>query len=154
MDLGKDEAYQKLCKAMALRGGYYPGMDIPEFYELARVLFTPEEAAVASSMPLRASTAEAIAKETGQDETRIAAILEGMADKGLCSSFEMEIQWHSKIRMNWITCTSAARNSYIVNIKGKGLSARAFSRCYTKGNAHCTCTGRSGITWIRKTGPL
>jgi hypothetical protein len=34
-----EEGYKKLCQALARRGGGYPGMDIPEFYALARELF-------------------------------------------------------------------------------------------------------------------
>ena len=35
------EIYAKLCETMAKRGGMYPGVDIPEFYELVQELFTP-----------------------------------------------------------------------------------------------------------------
>ena len=35
--------YHRLCETMAGRGGRYPGKDIPEFYNLVRELFTPEE---------------------------------------------------------------------------------------------------------------
>ena len=46
-----EDVYQKLCETMARRGGLYPGMDIPEFYELVQELFTPEEAAVCNAQP-------------------------------------------------------------------------------------------------------
>ncbi|MBI5967517.1 MAG: hypothetical protein HY882_06655 [Deltaproteobacteria bacterium] len=39
-----DETYRKLCEAMSKMEGRYPGMDIPEFYEIARELFRAEEA--------------------------------------------------------------------------------------------------------------
>jgi len=83
-----DETYRKLCEAMSKLEGRYPGMDIPEFYEIARELFRPEEAGVAGAMPRRPSTANMIAREMGKNEGEIAPILEAMADKGLCSSFE------------------------------------------------------------------
>ena len=41
-----EQVYQELGQKMIKRGGRYPGMDIPEFYDLIRELFTPEEAAV------------------------------------------------------------------------------------------------------------
>jgi len=85
-----DGVYRKLCAAMAQRGGRYPGMDIPEFHDLARELFTPQEAAVGASLPRKPSTAGAIAQEMGEEEKEIAAVLETMADKGLCSSFEQD----------------------------------------------------------------
>ena len=43
--------YQKLCEALAQRGGRYPGIDIPEFYTLMEELFAPEEAEVYSAIP-------------------------------------------------------------------------------------------------------
>jgi len=85
-----DEIYQRLCEEMAKRGGLYPGMDIPEFYDLARELFTPKEAAVAASLPPKPKTAKAMASELGKDESEMKEILEAMADKGLCRSFEMD----------------------------------------------------------------
>ena len=85
-----DDRYRKLCAAMAQRGGRYPGMDIPEFYDLARELFTPREASVAAALPRKPSTEGTIAQEMGEDEKEIAAVLETMADKGLCSSFEQD----------------------------------------------------------------
>ncbi|GAI51869.1 unnamed protein product, partial [marine sediment metagenome] len=81
-----EEVYKKLCKTMARRGGRYPGMDIPEFYELVHELFTPEEAAVSNAMPRGFNPAGAIAKEMGKSEEEVAPILETMADKGLCSA--------------------------------------------------------------------
>lgn len=85
-----DEVYRKLCVAMGQRGGRYPGMDIPEFYDLVKELFTPQEAAVAAALPRKPSTAGTIAQEMGRNEKETATILENMANKGLCSSFEQE----------------------------------------------------------------
>ena len=68
--------YKKLCAEMARRGGRYPGMDIPEFYDLARELFTPEEAAVAAGMGTKPKTAQAMATEPGKGEQEMKAILE------------------------------------------------------------------------------
>ena len=82
-----DESYKKLCQTMAQRGGRYPGMDIPEFYDLVKELFTPDEAAMAAVLPAKPSTLSMIAKEVGKDERKVETLLEAMADKGLCSSF-------------------------------------------------------------------
>jgi electron transport complex protein RnfB len=84
-----EEVYQELCKTMARRGGMYPGMDIPEFYELVQELFTAEQAAVASAMPRGLNPASTIAAEMGRREEEVAPILEEMADKGLCSAAKM-----------------------------------------------------------------
>ena len=84
-----EEVYKQLCETMARRGGRYPGMDIPEFYEMAKELFTPEEAAVCNAMPRGFNPASAIAKEMGKSEEEVSRILEGMADKGLCTAGDM-----------------------------------------------------------------
>ena len=81
-----DEVYKHLCETMAKRGGMFPGMDIPEFYKLAAVLFTPEEAAISNAMPRGFSPAAVIAWELGKKEEEIAPVLEEMADNGLCFS--------------------------------------------------------------------
>ncbi|MDH4264617.1 MAG: 4Fe-4S binding protein [Deltaproteobacteria bacterium] len=85
-----DERYRKLCAMMAQRGGRYPGMDIPEFYEMARELFTPEEAALAAVLPPKPAPASVIAREANKDEKEISNLLEAMASKGLCSSFQKD----------------------------------------------------------------
>jgi len=41
VNLMGEEVYKQLCETMVRRGGRYPGVDIPEFCEMARVLFTP-----------------------------------------------------------------------------------------------------------------
>ncbi len=80
----EQEVYQQLCKTMAERGGNYPGVDIPEFYEMAKELFTPEEASIISTMPRGVSSLTTIAQNIGRNEPEVKAILEKMADKGFC----------------------------------------------------------------------
>ena len=53
-----DPIYEQLMQKFAGRGRY-PGMDIPEFYEMARELYTPEEAAVAVAIAAAMSPATA-----------------------------------------------------------------------------------------------
>ena len=83
------EVYRRLCEALAKRGGEYPGMDIPEFYDLAEALFTPEEAEVYLAIPRGYHPAGVIAAEMGKPEEAVALILEAMADKGLCGAGKM-----------------------------------------------------------------
>ncbi|RPJ17276.1 MAG: hypothetical protein EHM30_04040 [Desulfobacteraceae bacterium] len=84
-----DKVYRQLCEMMAKRGGMYPGMDIPEFYNLAGELFTPEEAAVYMAIPQGYSPPAAIAGNMGRNEEDVAKILEEMAYKGLCTAGRM-----------------------------------------------------------------
>lgn len=56
--------YQKLRTALERRPGRYRGLDIPEFYEMARELFTLEEAVVCSAQPRGLQTVERIAVAT------------------------------------------------------------------------------------------
>ncbi len=85
-----EKVYKTLCKTMAKRGGMFPGMDIPEFYELVKELFTPEEASVTNAMPRGFNPARVIAKAMEKTEDEIAETLEKMANKGLCISGEKE----------------------------------------------------------------
>jgi Na+-translocating ferredoxin:NAD+ oxidoreductase subunit B len=84
-----DAHYHALCETLAKRRGRYPGKDIPEFYALVEELFTPEEAAVYNAIPKGYHPAEAIASESGREVSEVARILEGMADKGLCTAGSM-----------------------------------------------------------------
>lgn len=79
-----EAVYRKLCETMAGRGGLFPGMDIPEFYDLVQELFTEEEAEVSIAMPRGFNPPAVIAKAMGRGEENVAQILEAMADKGLC----------------------------------------------------------------------
>jgi hypothetical protein len=65
-------------------------MDIPEFYELARELFTPEEASVAAAMPKGFCTAEQLSEPLKKSREEIEATLQTMTMKGLLLSFSME----------------------------------------------------------------
>ena len=62
------QVFREMADVMAKRGGPYAGMDIPEFYELVRELFSPEEAELNNALPRNPVTAEEIAKETGKSE--------------------------------------------------------------------------------------
>jgi Pyruvate/2-oxoacid:ferredoxin oxidoreductase delta subunit len=81
------QVYKDMLEVMIRRGGPYSGADVPEFYALVETLFTPEEARVNNALPRRPATAAEIAKGLGRDETETRAVLEGMADKGLCATF-------------------------------------------------------------------
>ena len=77
------QAYQNLCQKLSKQGGRFPGMDIPEFYNLIHALFTPEEAVVFIAMPKDYNPAGTIAENLGRSEHEVLEILEAMADKGL-----------------------------------------------------------------------
>ncbi|MBW2611973.1 MAG: hypothetical protein JRE14_01295 [Deltaproteobacteria bacterium] len=82
--------YKDLLEVMKKRGGGYAGMDIPEFYAMAEVLFTPEEAEVNNAMPRGPFTAVGLAGEISREASEIETILEAMANKGLCMAVKME----------------------------------------------------------------
>ena len=84
------KVYKQLLEVMKGRGGPYAGADIPEFYEMVEVMFTPEEAEVNNAMPQEPFTAETLAQEMGRDENEISGILEGMVNSGLCMAMKME----------------------------------------------------------------
>jgi len=91
--------YRELLEVMKKRGGGYSGMDIPEFYAMVEVLFTPEEAAVNNVMPKGPFQAANLAKSMGRDEADIGIVLDAMADKGLCMALKVEgIQFYQSAR--------------------------------------------------------
>jgi Pyruvate/2-oxoacid:ferredoxin oxidoreductase delta subunit len=85
-----EQVYKDMLEVMKSRRGPYASMDIPEFYELVEVLFTPQEAEVNNALKPKPATAGDIAKEMGRNEDEIAGILEAMADKGLCKTFMLD----------------------------------------------------------------
>ena len=84
------EVYRQLLEVMKKRGGGYAGMDIPEFFALVEELFTPQEAEVNNAMPKGFFTAKGLAASLNRDEKEIEAILETMADKGLCLALDRD----------------------------------------------------------------
>ena len=84
------EVHKQLLEVMRGRGGLYSGMDIPEFYSLVEELFTPEETEVNNALPKKPATSRDIAKGMNRDEKEIEEILEAMADKGLCATFNSD----------------------------------------------------------------
>ncbi len=81
-----EAVYTRLMNRFAKHGGMYPGMDIPEFYDMASELFTPQEAAVAAAMPKGLSTAEQIAASLEVPVGEAEGVLKTMSRKGLCVS--------------------------------------------------------------------
>jgi electron transport complex protein RnfB len=86
----ESQVYKDMFDVMTKRGGPYTGVDIPEFYALVQELFTPEEAELNNALPRNPVTAAEIAKEKGKSEAEVTALLEGMANKGLCIAFRSE----------------------------------------------------------------
>ena len=83
----KPPVYQELLTVMQSRKGPYAGLDIPEFYDLVEVLFTPEEAAVNNILAKQPETLEQIAGRLKRDPKGLLPLLEAMAGKGLCATF-------------------------------------------------------------------
>ncbi len=79
-----DQIYKALMKRFENHGDLYPGLDIPEFYDMAAELFTAEEAAVAAVIPRGLSTADQIAEAADKSKEEVEATLKTMAGKGLC----------------------------------------------------------------------
>ena len=79
--------YEELLKVMQSRRGPYAGLDIPEFFDLVKELFTPEEAMVNNILGKKPEPLEQIAPKSPLDPKTLSTVLEGMADKGLCATF-------------------------------------------------------------------
>ena len=84
-----DATYKELMNRFAQEGGRYPGMDIPEFYELVMELFSPEEASVAAAIPAGLCTSEQLVKTLQKSKDEVESTLQTMAGKGLCISLDM-----------------------------------------------------------------
>ncbi len=82
--------YKEMVDVMKNRRGPFAGADIPEFYKMVEVLFTPEEAEVNNAMSKNPEPAAEIAKKLNKEETEVKTILERMADKGLCAVHKFE----------------------------------------------------------------
>ena len=94
-----ETVYRELLEVMQKRGGSYAGMDIPEFFALAEVLFTPEEAEINNAMPRGPFTAAGLAEGLGREAAAVEAILEAMADKGLCMAVKVDgVQYYQSAR--------------------------------------------------------
>lgn len=77
-------SYMKLIDALNARNTTLPSVPIDEFFTLARELFTPEQAEIASAMPVGFSNIEQIAEGLpGMQVGELASRLESMADNFL-----------------------------------------------------------------------
>ena len=121
--MGK-EVYRKLLDVMIKRGGPYSGADIPEFFEMAEVLFTPEEANVNNAMPKSLFTTGDLAKLLNEDEKNIGDVLETMANKGLCYAYKVEgVQYYQAakfmpgiLELQFIPGTSTDRDKLVARL--------------------------------------
>ena len=78
------EIYNRLAEALNTRSTAYLSIPCEEFYVLAAELFTPEQAEIASDMPLDPVSAERLAaKMRISDVARLRRQLNEMADRGL-----------------------------------------------------------------------
>jgi electron transport complex protein RnfB len=78
------EVYDKLAEALNTRSMAYPSIPCEEFYVLAAELFTPEQAEIASDMPVDPVSAEKLAANMKvSDVAGLRTQLNEMADRGL-----------------------------------------------------------------------
>jgi electron transport complex protein RnfB len=78
------EVYDKLAEALNARSMTYPSVPCEEFYVLVQELFTPEQAEIASNMPLDPISAQDLAsKIKDADADGLSSKLDEMASKGL-----------------------------------------------------------------------
>ena len=113
-----DDVYRELLEVMKKRKGGYAGMDIPEFFTMAKALFTPEEAEINNAMPRGPFTAASLAEGLGRKAGEVETILEAMADKGLCLALKVEgVQYYQSarfmpgvsVRISWVLSRIASR---------------------------------------------
>jgi Na+-translocating ferredoxin:NAD+ oxidoreductase subunit B len=79
-----EEIYNKLAEALNARSMTYPSIPCDEFYAFAKELFTPDQAEIASSMPINPMPAEELAtKMKRADVGQLSKKLDEMAAKGL-----------------------------------------------------------------------
>ncbi len=86
----KKELCDRLVDALLLRGGVILPKKVQATYNLLEELFSPEEAELACTMPLKAATAETIADAGGTAVDNATALLESMADKGVVFCMERD----------------------------------------------------------------
>jgi ferredoxin len=78
------EVYDKLAKALNARSTTYLSVPCEEFYALAAELFTPDQAEIASNMPVEpVSAGELSGKMKTSDVGTLSKRLDKMADRGL-----------------------------------------------------------------------
>jgi len=86
-----EQVYKDMIDVMTNRsmamGGMFGGKDIPEFYRVAKALFTPEEAEINNVMPPTTFSAAQLAEIMGRDAATLEKTLKQMADGGLCTSY-------------------------------------------------------------------
>jgi electron transport complex protein RnfB len=78
------QIYNKLAEALNARSSTYPSIPCEEFHVLAAELFTPEQAEIASGMPVNPVSPEGLAARMKMsDVARLHRQLDEMADRGL-----------------------------------------------------------------------
>ncbi len=78
-----EDIYKKLAEALNARSMTYPSIPCDEFYSFAKELFTPEQAEIASSMPMNPVTDEELATKMKRNASKLSKQLDEMATKGL-----------------------------------------------------------------------
>ncbi len=78
-----EEVYEKLAYAIINRAASIPVIDCPEFRELIKALFTPEQAELSALLPMKLLTAKDISALTDRQVDEVTPLMESMAKAGL-----------------------------------------------------------------------
>lgn len=90
--------YERLADKLKSVGGSLLAMKCKEFFELVEELFTPEEAQLATKMPLSPFPAETFAQDIGGEPNKVERLLETMADNGLVVTRERDgVRYYSLV---------------------------------------------------------
>ena len=84
--MATQQVYRDLLEVMKSRRGPYAGLDIPEFFDLVEMLFTPAQAEVNNLLSHKPARVDQLAETSGRDQQTLSSVLEEMADRGLCDT--------------------------------------------------------------------
>ena len=91
-----DAVYEKLADKLSSIGGSMPALKCKEFFDLVEELFTPQEAELATKMPVTPVSADTFARDIGGAPKEVESLLETMIDKGLVVSRDHgEVRFYS-----------------------------------------------------------
>ncbi len=85
-----NDVYESLAQAIARRASSVPVINCPEFVDLVRELFTPEQAEVGAAFPVGLKTAEEVASVMDRLVKEVEPVLESMANDGFVFTNEKD----------------------------------------------------------------
>ena len=66
--MATQQVYRDLLEVMKSRRGPYAGLDIPEFFDLVEMLFTPAQAEVNNLLSHKPARVDQLAETSGRDQ--------------------------------------------------------------------------------------